>query len=319
MMAEDDDAGVEVTGRASADTLLSLRQIEIFHTVMQTRSITGASKLLNVSQPSLSRTIRRVEDLLGLKLFARDRNGLVPTSEALEIYAEVDPFIRQLSGVGAQIGRIARGETAVFRVGSTASCARALMPQALRQLSIEVKGIELFFDVLSVNQVEDYLLSGRGEGIVTIVMPEHPHIVIEQVGRVDLVAAVPDSHPLAIKDVIEASDLENVDFISFEPGGAHQRIVDRFLKRSGIDVNVRAVARFSDTALALANEQMGVLLVDYLSTLGPIGSKLVIKPIAQAPQYEVYVLWNRRRPHSANLRKLIEILTKRLQSLPPIL
>lgn len=315
-MSQDPDVEQASAGRPAADTLLSLRQIEIFHTVMQARSITGASKLLNVSQPSLSRTIRRVEDLLGIALFARDRSGLVPTSEALEIFAEVDPLIRQLAGIGAQIGRIARGETAVFRVGSTASAARALVPQALRQLSIEVKCIELFFDVVSVNQIEDYLLSGRGEGLVTIATPEHPLIDSEQVGRVDLVAAVPKSHPLAAKTVLLARDLQDADFVSFEPGGAHQRVVDRFLNRAGIDVNIRAVARFSDTALALANEQMGILLVDYLSTLGPVGSHLVIKPIAQAPQFEVSVLWNRRRSHSANLRKLIEILTHRLATLP---
>lgn len=317
-MSQDSDDAKAPADRPSAETLLSLRQIEIFHTVMQARSITGASKVLNVSQPSLSRTIRRVEDLLGIALFARDRNGLVPTSEALEIYAEIDPLIRQLSGIGAQIGRIARGETAVFRVGSTASVARALVPQALRQLSIEVKGIELFFDVLSVNQIEDYLLSGRGEGLVTIATPEHPLILTEQVGRVDLVAAVPKSHPLASKPIIHARDLQDVDFVSFESGGAHQRVVDRFLNRSGIEVNVRAVARFSDTALALANEQMGILLVDHLSTLGPIGSNLVVRSIEQAPQFEVSVLWNRRRSHSANLRKLIEILTNRLANLPPL-
>lgn len=302
-------------GKAAVDALLSLRQIELFHTVMQTRSITAASKVLATSQPSLSRTIRRIEDLLGIALFARDRNRLVPTSEALEIYAEIDPLIRQISGVGAKIGRIARGETAVFRVGSTASVARALVPQALKQLSIEVKGIELFFDVLSVNQVEDYLLSGRGEGVVTIIAPDHPLVMTEHVGQVDLVAAVPKNHPLASRKMIRASDLEGVDFISFEPGGAHQTIVDGFLSRARVGVQIRAVARFSDTALALANEEMGIVLVDYLTTLGPIGHNLVILPIEQAPRFDVSVFWNRQRPHSANLGKLIEILRNKLASL----
>ncbi|MDO1582702.1 LysR family transcriptional regulator [Rhizobium oryzicola] len=305
-------------GRATAEALLSLRQIEIFHTVMQTRSITAASKVLAVSQPSLSRTIRRMEDLLGIALFARDRNRLVPTSEALEIYAEIDPLIRQISGIGAQISRIARGETAVFRVGATASVARALVPQALKQLSIEVKGIELFFDVLSVNQIEDYLLSGRGEGVVTITSPNHPLVVMEQVGQADLVAAIPRKHPLAACNMIQADDLEGVDFISFEPGGAHQRVVDRFLSRAGVNVQIRAVARFSDTALALANEEMGIVLVDYLTTLGPVGDNLVILPIEHAPRFEVSVLWNRQRPHSANLRKLVEILNGKLATLPKL-
>jgi DNA-binding transcriptional LysR family regulator len=311
---DDDQNGVPAT----TDGLLSLRQMEVFHSVMQARSITGASKVLNISQPALSRTIRRIEDLLGIALFARDRNGLVPTSEALEIYAEIDPLIRQLTGVGTQIGRIARGETAVFRVGSTASVARALVPQALRTLSVEVPGIELFFDVLPVDQIEEYLITGRGEAVVTIASPDHPLIEREHVGRVDLVAVIPKSHSLAARPVIHATDLADVDFISFAAGGAHQTIVDRFLSREKLKVNTRAVARFSDTALALANEAMGIVLVDYVTTLGPVGSNLVIRPIHNAPQFSVSVLWNRRRSHSANLRKLIEILVHRLSALPPL-
>lgn len=306
---DDDDRPVAAK---PVDGLLSLRQIEVFHAVMQARSITGASKVLNVSQPALSRTIRRIEDILGIALFLRDRNGLVPTSEALEIHAEIDPLMRQLTGVGNQIGRIARGETAIFRTGSTASVARALVPQALRDLSVEVPGIELFFDVLPVDQIEDYLIAGRGEAVVTIATSEHPLIATEVVGNADLVACIPKSHRLAVETVIKASDLQGADFVAFAAGGAHQKVVDSFLNRAGIKVNAKAVARFSDTALALANEQMGIVLVDYLTTLGPVGSNLVIRPLDNAPHFQISVLWNRRRPHSANLRKLIEILSRKL-------
>ncbi|UHS58260.1 MULTISPECIES: LysR family transcriptional regulator [Agrobacterium] len=316
-MADDGKAEDHVT-HGSGEGLLSLRQMEVFHTVMQARSITGASKVLNVSQPALSRTIRRIEDLLGIALFARDRNGLVPTSEALEIFQEIDPLIRQLTGVGTQIGRIARGETAVFRVGSTASVARALVPQALRTLSVEVPGIELFFDVLPVDQIEEYLITGRGEAVVTIASPDHPLIAVEQVGRVNLVAVIHRDHSLASAPMIRAADLADMDFIAFAPGGAHQTVVDRFLSREKLKVNTRAVARFSDTALALANEAMGIVLVDYVTTLGPVGSNLVVRPIENAPQFSVSVLWNRRRSHSANLRKLIEILSRRLADLAPL-
>lgn len=299
-----------------ADGLLSLRQIEVFHTVMQAGSITAASKVLQVSQPALSRTIRRIEDILEIALFVRDRNGLVPTSEALQIQTEIDPLMRQLVGVGTQIGRIARGETAIFRTGSTASAARALVPQALRMLSVEVPGIELFFDVLPVDQIDDYLIAGRGEAIVTIASSQHPLIASEVVGKAALVACIPKTHALASKAVIQASDLEGADFIAFAAGGAHQRAVDGFLSRTGVKVHARAVARFSDTAVALANEQMGIVLVDYLTTLGPVGNNLVIRPLANAPHFEVSVLWNRRKPNSANLRKLIEILSSRLSHTP---
>jgi DNA-binding transcriptional LysR family regulator len=296
----------------NAEPVLSLRQIEVFHAVVLARSITNASKVLNVSQPSLSRTIRRMEDLLGVELFAREKGGLVPTSEALLIFGEVDNIVRQISGLSGQIARITRGEATVFRVGATASVARALVPQALKALSVAVPSLELFFDVLSVDQMEDYLISGRGECLVTIARMDHPLIASEQVGRAVLVAIVPRDHALASRDRISARDLDGVDFISFPGGGAHHQVVDKFLKKAGISANIKAVVRFSDTAVALANQGMGVALVDAMTTMGPIGTDVVVKRIDQAPDFEISVLWNRKRPRSSNVRKLVEILRKRL-------
>ncbi|WP_051469791.1 LysR family transcriptional regulator [Chelativorans sp. J32] len=297
---------------ADGEPVLSLRQIEVFHAVVLARSITGASKVLNVSQPSLSRTIRRMEDLLGVELFAREKGGLVPTSEALLIFGEVDNIVRQISGLSGQIARIIRGEATVFRVGATASVARALVPQALKALSVTVPSLELFFDVLAVDQMEDYLVTGRGECLVTIAKMRHPLISSGQVGKAGLVAIVPRSHALASRDLISAQDLEGVDFIAFPAGGAHHIVVDKFLKEAGVSVNIKAVVRFSDTALALANQGMGIALVDALTAMGPIGDQVVVKHIEKSPDFDVSVLWNRKRPRSNNLKKLIDILHRRL-------
>ncbi|TKT75870.1 LysR family transcriptional regulator [Aquamicrobium sp. LC103] len=294
------------------EPVLSLRQIEVFHAVVLARSITGASKVLNVSQPSLSRTIRRMEDLLGVELFARERGGLIPTSEALLIFGEVDNIVRQISGLSGQIARITRGEATVFRVGATASVARALVPQALKALSVSVPSLELFFDVLAVDQMEDYLVTGRGECLVTIAKMQHPLIASEQVGKAGLVAIVPRDHALASRDAISAQDLKGVDFIAFPGGGAHHIVVDKFLKDANVSVNIKAVVRFSDTALALANQGMGVALVDALTAMGPIGNDVVVKRIEKSPDFDISVLWNRKRPRSNNLKKLIDILHRRL-------
>ena len=53
---------------------MNLRQIEIFRAVMSAGSITGAARLLHVSQPSVSRMVRHLELQLGVALFER-RNG----------------------------------------------------------------------------------------------------------------------------------------------------------------------------------------------------------------------------------------------------
>ena len=59
--------------------MLNSKQIEIFHTVYQEKSITGAARLSNVSQPSISKTLSLSEDKLGYLLFNRFQKRLLPT------------------------------------------------------------------------------------------------------------------------------------------------------------------------------------------------------------------------------------------------
>ncbi len=68
---------------------MNLRQIEVFRTIMVTRSMTGAAKALHVSQPAVSRLVSHTELRLGLKLFERIKGRLYPTPEAEQLFAEV--------------------------------------------------------------------------------------------------------------------------------------------------------------------------------------------------------------------------------------
>lgn len=61
---------------------INLRQIEVFRAIMMTGSISGAAKLLNVSQPAISRLISYTETRVGLVLFERIKGRLYPTPEA---------------------------------------------------------------------------------------------------------------------------------------------------------------------------------------------------------------------------------------------
>lgn len=54
---------------------VNIRQIEVFHAVMEAGSVTGAAAALRVSQPSVSKHLRLLEADLGFDLFERFGNG----------------------------------------------------------------------------------------------------------------------------------------------------------------------------------------------------------------------------------------------------
>ena len=68
---------------------LTLRQIEVVRAVMASGSIVGAARLLNVAQPGVSRTIKHLDSVLGIKLFTRQGGRFVPTPEARDVFTQL--------------------------------------------------------------------------------------------------------------------------------------------------------------------------------------------------------------------------------------
>ncbi len=76
---------------------MRLRHIEVFHAVYTSGSITGAAKLLNVSQPSISKVLAHAEQQLGFALFDRHKGKIVPTREAERLIDHVTEAYRNIN------------------------------------------------------------------------------------------------------------------------------------------------------------------------------------------------------------------------------
>ena len=126
---------------------LSARQIEVFRAVMIAGSLSGAAQQLNVSQPSLTRLVKRIEDQVGFALFDRIKGRLLPTDEARQVFARIQHIQDQLDGLDEAIGQIARGEFGLFRLGASPSLAQRLVPAALAQFRGRFPRVPIHFDV----------------------------------------------------------------------------------------------------------------------------------------------------------------------------
>ena len=61
---------------------MKLKHLEIFHAVMLAGTISGAARLLHLTQPAATQALQSAERQLGYALFTRQKNRLVPTAEA---------------------------------------------------------------------------------------------------------------------------------------------------------------------------------------------------------------------------------------------
>jgi hypothetical protein len=91
--------------------------------------------------------------------------------------------------------------------------------------------------------------------------------------------------------------------ISVERDSPHGRTVDDLFRAAGLAYRVLTRVRFAETAVALANEGLGIALVDEFTAMSP-PTGLRALPIRHAPKFGVYLHWNREKPRSRQVSGL---------------
>ncbi len=214
---------------------MDLRYLRYFVAVAEEMNFTHAAERLHTVQPSLSRQIQRLEEIVGTPLFKRDRHGLKLT-EAGRIFLDESRAILQhmeraidlaRQGARAEAGHISMG----FIVGTELKILSKILP-ALREHYPEMRtshvalGESDLVDALETGKVNVAFLSGP---------IENPNIHSEVILRHKLVVVLPATHPLIKLRAIPLSKLASMTWI--RPTNRDSRFVHTLLeimRRGGV-------------------------------------------------------------------------------------
>lgn len=294
---------------------IAFRQLEVFHAVMTAGSVSGAARMLGISQPSLSRSLRRLEDQLRLSLFMRHRQRLVPSREAERLFETLAPALEQMHNVAATARQIAEGQTRMLRFAASQSMARVLVPRAIAELRQSVPDLDVCLDGITRAQQVDYLLAGEGQGLISLAGIDHPLIRRRELGQTPLVALVHKSHRLAQLPRLQASDIATDCVIRFGSDGPHAMAILSFLgempRRPG-----QLTVRFADAAINLVRERQGIALIDGFTTLAGIPPEVICLPLVSPPLFTASLYSSNARIPSRHITRISEIISTSISAIP---
>lgn len=297
--------------------VLSLRQIEVFWSVVTARSVSGAARMLNVAQPGLSRMLQHTEDQLGFSLFHRSKGRLVPTPEAIVLFEHAQRVHAQVEGLRATALRLRQAEGMSLTVGAGGSVANWPAPRALARVGKKLPGLTLRLNTLSVAEMNDFLLDGRGDAVVALQPLDHPALETELVGEIPLLCAVPRGHALASEARVTAAKLRQHPIIAFDVGTSHGEAIRAALSNStDLTTNVAARARFAAAAVAMAEAGLGVALVDACALVGAHAASLTSIPFYPTVKFPVHLTISRRAGPSMAVRAFAAALRAELTTAP---
>ncbi|QRM33173.1 LysR family transcriptional regulator [Microvirga sp. VF16] len=258
---------------------------------METGSVVGAAKILNVSQPVVSRVLRHLEDQAKVPLFERAKGRLQPTAHSAILFSEVSTIFKNVRSLQESFRRMAVGEDMVFRVGASPSLAAHLVPKAMLRLRKRFPKLIMRLDVLSVSQVTDYLVFGEGEMIVGVFQQDHPSLSTQLLGSGEIVAVTPRSSDdrAGLMGFDQLAEMASADLIGFEDSTPHGRPISEYLASKGLRYEPTTIVRFAETACQMVDVGLGSAFVDSFTASGFAGRNISIRRLPNPPSMSVYV------------------------------
>ena len=121
---------------------MELRVLEYFLAVAREQSISGAAEYLHLTQPTLSRQLRELEEELGCTLLTRSSHGVRLSEEGEHLLPYIQDYLRASETLRREAAAQGEAHNHVLRIGCFASIARARLPallQKFRKLHPEIK------------------------------------------------------------------------------------------------------------------------------------------------------------------------------------
>lgn len=284
------------------------RHIEVFRAVMTAGSVTGAAALLHTSQPTLSRDLARLEQLLGYALFERERGRLKATARARALFDEVERSFQGLARVVERAQALGRAEDTELSVLSLPALSHALLPGALAALLARHPAARV-----SITPAEPPLLDAwMGEQRFDLGLAEQatplPGVRVEPVLEADEVAVLPAGHALASKARLALRDFKGQDFISLAEDDPYRREIDARFGAAGVARRLRLQTHSAVAICELVRAGLGVAIVNPLTAAACAGSGLEVRPLAVSIPYRVSALIPLHRPAQPLAEALLSAL-----------
>ena len=266
---------------------MRIRQIEVFHAVYTTGSISAAARALHVSQPSVSKVLHHMQGQLGLELFTLVRGRLVPTDDAHALFTEVADIFGRLRSLQKTVRNIRSVDQAHIRLAVVPSLGLHAAPLAIARFREAHPGVSFEVQTLHHDDVFEALHERSCDIAVAYAPPVHPRLRRRPLVQAQLVLlAREDDVPLPAR-AVPLEWLDGRQMVGLTAGGPLGELFAQALGQA--DVQVREVVSNQTFYIAagLTRAGAGMAVVDEFTARASAGHGVQYRPFTPVLRFPV--------------------------------
>ena len=295
---------------------MNYRHYEALYWIGRLGSFHSAARHLQTSQAAISTRIRDLERQLGVALFDRTRNGVLPTSKGVELM----PYAAQLIALAADVQRVGVGTAMAGRVrfGATSIHALTWLPMLLRNILIEAPGITIDLAIDTSETLQTMIEQGRLEIAVLAGPVDSPRLTTEPVGPIPNVWVASPGLGLQ-RGPWSARELARHPIISDRSGSRLHAAALAWFRVEGVEPVRHHSASHLQARLHLAEAGVGIALAANSAAMRYVrqGALVVIETIRRPPQLD-YILACADTALSPASHRVVQLATAIIREKPDL-
>src|SRR5690349_16109842 len=290
---------------------MNLRDVRYLLAVAEHEHFGRAAEACEVSQPTLSVQIRKLEGVLGVALFERTSRAVVPTPACEQLIGHVRAAVAEMEAILAVASNMRDPLAGRIRLGIIPTLAPYLLPLVFAPLREALPALEVepwedqtaaLLKRLHTHELDAALLATEVIG---------PELESRQLFDEPFLAALPPEHPLAGQSVVAEADLAQ-DILVLADGHC---LRDQALEACGGTGALNGTLRATSlsTLLNMVAAGYGTTLIPALAAGAAQDTGIVLRPLAARVGRTVRIAWRARFPRRAALERVGEVIAARLQ------
>ncbi|HWA86431.1 MAG TPA: LysR family transcriptional regulator [Opitutus sp.] len=285
-----------------------LRHLVYFREVARRLHFRKAAEALAVAQPALSRAIAQLETALDADLLNRTRRGVEITPAGQLLLERIEPLLRALAAIPAEVRALSSGQVGHIRVAFTGLAMATVLPGILREFAKKFPGVRIELNESPTASQLAALESGAIACGFFHPDADTPGLDTRLLLRERNGVLLPSAHVLAKKKILRLRDLAATPFVVFPRAhnpGFYDRILTAF-REAGVTPRIAEEVWPRANAIGLVRAGLGATFMTP-SEAQHLPPEVVFRPLAGPTSESRLVLGWRRTPPDPALQSFIDV------------
>lgn len=264
-----------------------ISRYSIFCRVMEVKSFTKVAQELGYSQSAVSQSVKSLEEELETSLIDRGKDGLKLTRDGEIFY----PYIRDICTAEEALSRKhmeLKGLSAgTIRIGTFSSISRIILPPLMQTFTKKYPQVEFVLRQGDYTSIDKWIREGEVDfGFVNVDATKDLETMT--LYQEEIMAVLPENHPLTRKEYITMEDLARERFILLDEGDYN--VAMTWFGKEGLTPNV-VYEIFDDySIISMVHQGLGVSALFKLMLKG-FSDGVVVRPIREKPNRTIAIAW----------------------------